>query len=133
MLIEEMALYAQAQGHGTYDPEGSNGDIYLGVIPDTPDEVLSIFLRGGPERDPDNEYVIASVQMIVRSPSKLSGMTRAQAILNSFNGFSGGPFTDGGTYIMDCLATQGEPADIGHDDANRYEWSINYSVEYKRG
>lgn len=94
--------------------------------------MLSVFLRGGPERDPDNEYITASVQMIVRHPSKYAGLEQAKVVMDTFNGFSGSAFMVGGLHIVDCLSDQGEPADIGRDDAGRHEWSLNFTVEYKR-
>lgn len=132
MLIEEMAIYADASGLGVYDPDGDTGTIYLGVLPDTPDDLISIFLRGGADRDPDNEYISALVQIIVRSRNKLQGMEKAQSTLGVFHGFHGNSFIDGGLHIVDCLANQGEPVDIGQDADDRYEWSLNFTIEYKR-
>lgn len=131
MLIEEIAQYAATAGLGSYQPTGKGGNIFLLTLPDTPNAVMSVFLRGGTERDPNNEYTTASVQIIVRDPSKIVGLERAKRVMDTFNGFNQDSFVDGGIHIVDCLASQGEPVDIGHDGKDRYEWSLNFTVEYK--
>lgn len=130
MLAEEMAVYAASKGLGTYDPDGDTGNIYIGILPDTPNDLLSLFPRGGPPRDPLDEYIIATMQFIVRSKSKLNGLIKGQEVIDAFHAFSHGSFTPNGFYVVDCLSQVGEPADIGKDGSDRYEWSINLSVEY---
>lgn len=132
MLAEEMAKFASNQGLGIYDPTGDTGDIYVGILPDTPHDLVSIFPRGGPPMDPLGEYVVASIQFIIRSQNKLSGMGRGQSFINAFHGFNQGAFVVGGLHIIDCLSQTGEPTDIGKDGSDRYEWSINMSVEYRK-
>lgn len=134
MLIhEQVALFLDSQNVGTYDVDGDTGDIYINTLPDTIDNVVSIFLRGGGTRDPkgtDYSYSIASVQVIVRNRSKHAGLEKASQILNLLHGHTG-TLTSGGNSILDITSLQGEPADIGMDEATRHEWSINIDVEYK--
>lgn len=132
MIIEDVAQKIHTDGNGKFDPEGDTGTIYLGMLPSTPRDVVSIFLREGGESDPFNEYVKANVQIIVRSVSKIGGMTRAQNILRSFNGQSKDFISDGNT-IINCMAKQAEPIDIGKDEADNHEWSINLEIDYYIG
>jgi hypothetical protein len=132
MIIEDVAHKIHADGHGIYDPDGDTGTIYLGMLPRTPKDVVSIFLREGGESDPFNEYVKANVQIIVRSVNKIGGMSRAQNILRSFNGQSE-DFKSGGNTVINCMAKQAEPIDIGQDEAKNYEWSINLEIDYYIG
>ena len=130
MLIKEIAQYLHARSIGVFDEVGSSGDIYLGILPDTPDRVISIFQRGGQEADPRNEYRTVLVQVITRSFDKHDGMNLGQSVIDVLSGFHG-ELIPGGTHIIDCIAMQSAPVDIGNDAKGRYEWSVNLTIEYK--
>jgi hypothetical protein len=131
LLIEEIAMAIGNSGIARYDAEGDTGDIYLGVLPSTPTDVVSIFPRGGAPANPPLPYeeVDANIQIIVRSAKRLDGFTRGQAIIDLLNGVNG-EFIPDGLKIIDCAAQQAEPVDIGMDQSGLYEWSINLSIGY---
>jgi hypothetical protein len=131
LLIEELAVRIDNDGIGRYSPDDDTGDVYLGVLPGTPTDIVSLFPRGGAPANPPLPYeeVNASVQIIVRSVSRLGGFARGQSIIDSLNGTSGALIVDGMT-VIDCMAQQAEPVDIGIDDAGLFEWSINLSIDY---
>lgn len=131
LLIEEVAMHINTAGIGVYDPNGDTGDVYLGILPDTPAEIVSIFPRGGGQASPPVPYseTNASVQVIVRSIRRLDGFIKGQAIIDSMNGIDDTLVT-GGMHIIDISTMQGEPADLGMNQAGQYEWSINFSIDY---
>jgi len=129
MLVVEMAKYLAEIGLGKLDETGANGNIFVGVLPESPDECISLYPTGGQYSPTGEPYDDPTVQIIVRggqdprTPAEL-----AQSIYDALHGFRGGSFVDGGAYIVSCRGLQSAPAHIGRDENRRHEYSVNFQL-----
>ncbi len=125
----EIAAYLDAQGHGTWDPDGPDGDIYVEAMPDTVDAGLCIYSSGGSPPDVATSLGRPAVQIIVRGTRSAydTGQT-ARAILAALHGLHDMTFIDGGTRVMLCAARQTEPISLGRDENGRFQSSINFQI-----
>lgn len=129
MIAVEIAQYLHAQGHGTWDPTGPTGDIYIDEIPDTADSGMSIRASGGPGPDANSLVSRPAVQIIVRgSRSAKETGDLAAAVMTSLHGLHDTVFVAGGTRVMLCTARQSEPIPLGRDENQRYEYSMNFQL-----
>lgn len=133
MELKEIAQYLHDIGLVTFDETGVTGDVFIGTMPDDPDECVAIYQNAGTPADPKNQYRQPAIQFIVRSINgdQRNAMTRAQSILDALNGFNSQPFVVGGKHVIDCTAQQSAPAGIGTDQNNRHEFSFNFLIQYK--
>lgn len=131
-LNEEIALYLEAQGLLTYDPDGVTGDTFIDLMPDSPDEAVAILTGVPREGDVKYGYDQPAVQIIVRGGSDpRAAKQRAQDIYDELQGFSSGTFVDGGTWIVSCIAAQSGPVRLGPDENGRHEFSLNFDLEVR--
>lgn len=133
-ITKELALFLARSGLGTFDETGTTGNIFIETIPNKPDEAIAIFSTGGTAADPKNEYVKGSYQILIRTirDDPRAGSTTAQQIIDLLNGFNSDYLTAGGHWIFDCQSIQTIPSNIGRDENNRFEFSQNFYIEYKR-
>lgn len=133
MILQEIAKYLAAQGHGAFDETGVTGNIFINALPPSPDECICLYSNSGLPADVRNEYRTPAIQVYVRSVAGdgRNAITLLQNIINSLNGFNSDTFDTGGLYIIDCYAQQSAPTHIGQDSNNRYEFTANFLIEYK--
>ena len=127
MLNSEIAQYLDALGHGSYDPTGTSGNIFIDALPSEPDEAIMIESTGGTEMDSLLGYDMPTVRMLVRGgldprePKQL-----ALDIYNGLHGFSNGELVNDGIFVVGAFGVQSGPVNIGQDDNNRHRFSINF-------
>lgn len=132
MIDEQLALYLQSKGLGTFDPTGVTGDMFIGLLPETPDGALAIFPTGGFQADSKLGYSMPTLQIVVRGTmDPRPAQQRAQAVYDALHGVRNRSFTDGGTWVVSCLGMQSAPTHIGRDDNGRHEYSLNFRLELK--
>jgi len=130
MLIEEVARYLSQQGIGTFDPEGLGGDIFLGVLPNQPDEAIALYPTGGQGANSKLGYDLPTFQILVRGDQDIrTGYAIAQMIYNTLHGFRSKTFVPGGQWIVSCLGLQSAPVHLGPDANRRHEFSLNFIVD----
>lgn len=128
--LEALAAYLQTSGLGVFDKIGTTGNIYIDVLPESPDEVIALRTSGGtgdefaPLWGLDSSF--PSVQIIVRSDrmNLMSGQAKAEQIYKACRRLSL-PY-DGGR-IFDSVAQY--PALLGTDQNGRAEYTINVQLE----
>lgn len=110
------------------------GAQYVGVglnyLPDSPNDIVAIWHRGGFGRSQKEEtarYSNASVQITIRGESKVKSVEMGEIVIENLHGYNG--FYNG-IQILDCQAEQGEPVSLGQDESGRHEFSINFIVTY---
>ena len=136
LILEELATYLDAQGVGTYNSTTTGGDIYLNLMPVTPDAVIGLYIRGGVQtistREDSCKFDNTRVQVITRGIAEdtYTPYDKAQSIYNLLENFSTHYLTVGGSYILNIKATQGAPAFIGKDDNQRVEYSLNFIITH---
>ncbi len=129
MIAAEIAAYLGANGFGTWDPDGSNGDIYVDHMPDTVDEGLCVYSSGGSAPDVSTSLARPAIQILLRgNRSARETCAKAEAILTELHGLHDTIFTAGGSRVMLCSARQSEPIPLGLDENGRHQYSINFTL-----
>jgi Bacteriophage minor capsid protein len=133
-ITKQIALFLARSGFGNFDEAGTSGNIFIQTIPDQPDVALAIFSHGGPGNDPMDEYIRINFQIIIRTipNDPRAGEVLAQQIVDALNGFNSDYLTAGGNWVFDTSALQSGPNNIGRDQKNRFEYSQNFMIEYKK-
>lgn len=118
-------------GSGTdYGTLGTN--IFVDTKPATPDNLISVFGYAG--RAPRQTHScdgegLPGVQVWVRNTSAATGRSTIENIFNELDGLTN--VTINGTYYLGIFANQ-HPEPMGKDENGRSEFSVNFSVIYRR-
>lgn len=105
-------------------------NIYTGSIPDDPDNVVGLYSTGGYPRDLSGTEVEEPTFMVkVRNTSYTTGETLCNTIKDLLHGVDNQ--TVNGNDIL-LIEQQGDINDIGRDESNRQEWTLNFRVLYRR-
>lgn len=130
-ILDGVARYLAARGHGTYDPTGRTGTVFIESLPSTPDVcvVLTIY-DDGAEADTRLGYDDVPVQVRVRGTTdpRVSRQL-AQAIRSELHGLGETVLPDG-TYLLLARATQAA-AGLGVDDNRRHEHVVNLRLHVR--
>lgn len=120
ILIEEIANYLVNLGMGTM---GSN--IFLGHLPPSPDNAITVLDTGGVE--PDRELPIdnPTFQVIVRNTDYETGYNNLLAIKEALHKKANWQIYENGKYYYYIFALS-NGGHIGRDDNGRDEFSINF-------
>lgn len=131
-MLVEVAEYISDNGIGIFDKTGLGGNIFINMLPSSPDICISIYDSGGRQADSKLGYSLLSFQVIVRGDlNPFSSRSKAQLIYDLLHGFTG-LFVDNGHWIVSCLGIQSGPTHIGTDDNGRHEYSLNFRLDYKK-
>ncbi len=120
ILIEEIANYLVNLGMGTM---GSS--IFLGHLPPSPDNAITVLDTGGVE--PDRELPIdnPTFQVIVRNTDYETGYNNLLAIKEALHKKANWQIYENGKYYYYIFALS-NGGHIGRDDNGRDEFSINF-------
>lgn len=136
-LLEGLAAWAAARGHGVYRPDTAYqpGEvaIVLGDIVPASGELLAIRpYMSGMEPDARLPFDEPFVQWRVRGgPGMTGSRRRALDLADDLHG--AGPLTlPNGVLVLSIIATHSGVVPLGRDDAGRYEHTVNTRVEYHR-
>lgn len=132
-LLEEVAELLAELGLGTYDPDGSGGDIFLAAMPITPDAAVVLTRQAGAESDARLAYDEPVVRIRVRAVPRnaTSGEARAQAIYDAVHGLANRRLP-GDTWLVSSVGTEAGPVYVGRDDDDRDEWAVTLRMELHR-
>ena len=123
-LLEQIARHIEFLGFGTVADAETDGDIYWGRMPDTPDTCIGVFSSDSQYGGSDDG---ARIQIVVRAKSTKAAYELSQAIaeeLVEFDGFLAG---DGAHVFITPINTS---SGLGCDDRNRELYSSNFRVYY---
>ena len=125
MILDDMGTYLQAQGVGTLGV-----DMYLGLMPDQPDNCIALFEYAGspPDLHWNGEY--PGLQVRVRHKSYSQGRAKIGQIVGLLHGLH--ETTLGGTRYL-LLKARGSPEVLKRDASNRIEWFVNCETIKERG
>lgn len=103
-------------------------DMFVGAMPDTPDECISIIDTGGQEPD-KGPYEKATVQIMVRAGvgEYLVGYALAKAVQGALHEYYGQP--DSSSFYYTGIWTTGEPFYLGTDTRGRSLFSLNFRYQ----
>lgn len=142
MFTAALLHYLDTLGLVTYGRTGT--DAFLEDLPDLPVAAVAAFSRpGGAMTDGGHGYDEPGAQFLVRgdhtdpaTPGRArAGYQRAVAIRDALHGLSAvtmGKGTPDETYVVQMLATQSVPINIGDDPDNRPRWSVEVRAEVYR-
>jgi len=132
-LLEEIAGLLEELGLGSYDAQGSGGDIFLAAMPPTPDLAVALTRQAGREADSRLAYDEPVVRVTVRGRPKnaVSAESRAQAIYDAVHGL-GNRGLPGGTWLVLSVGTEAGPTYLGRDANDRDEWVVTLRMELHR-
>ncbi|MFF4989628.1 minor capsid protein [Streptosporangium saharense] len=134
-LLEEFAALLDELGLGTYRADGTpGGNVFLAVLPSTPDVALAVALYGGAESDARNSWDEPRLQVRVRGTATDARVAeqRAQAVYDAMHGLGYRHLTPGGTWLQLALGVNGGPAYLSRDENGRHEYVINFRCDLQR-
>lgn len=125
MMAEDIAFYLEAQGLGD-----TKKDIFVGLMPDQPDNCIALFEYAGnpPDLHWDGEY--PGLQVRVRNKSYAVGRAKIENIVRVLHGLH--ETVLGGTRYL-LVKARGSPEVLKRDENNRIEFFINFEIIKERG
>jgi hypothetical protein len=129
-LLEEVAELLEELGLGRY---AADGDVFLVVMPDSPDAAVVLSRQAGRESDARLGYDEPVVRIRVRgAPANATAPeARGQAIYDAVHGLASRRLP-GGTWLVSSIGTQAGPVYIGRDANGRDEWEVIVRMELAR-
>lgn len=120
MLLDDIGQYLQSKSIGTLGV-----DIFLGMMPDQPDNLVALFEYAGspPDLNWNGEY--PSLQVMVRNTSYPAGRTKIEQVRDVLHGLCE-QVINGTRYLL--IKAKQSPESLGRDDNNRCEFVINFDV-----
>lgn len=114
-----------------YDPTGTTGNVFVALMPSTPDVAVAVMPAGGapqPTLDPSDH---PAVQILVRGPEHdpRPGLQLAGDIYGALQALDLTRLDPGGpdeVLVITCDARQTGPIPMGPDANDRHEWSLNF-------
>lgn len=128
-LLEEMALWLEQLGLGTYQATGTDGTIYLLQAPQSPDVCIAIAPYTGAEVEQGLNYDRPRFQFRCRGRKndQTAGYVLAKQVFDAVAGRGSG-YLPAGTWMLQCIALSG-PALMGFDQNGRDEHVVNVEIE----
>lgn len=133
-LVVQIATYLSDQSIGIFDETGAAGDIFIAILPASPNEAIAIFPSGGSIAQGTRQSRVGSpaVQILVRGDQDpRTAEDRAQLIYDLLEGFHAASFVADGYHIVDCRGAQSAPVHIGQDENSRHRYSLNFQLKTK--
>ncbi len=104
----------------------SVSNIYYGYMPATPDNVVGIFHSGGYARSlTGTEVEEPTFKIIVRDTVYTTGIGICETIKDALNAAN-----NSGNFLL--IQQESDVLDLGLDENNRHEWSLNFRALYRR-
>lgn len=116
----DIAVYLQTAGIGTIAT-----DMFVGHMPDSPNNVITIYESGGYPLDLAGFLRYPTLQVIVRNESYATARTKIDQIISTLHRTTN--TTINGTKYCSIYST-GDAASIGKDDQNRSQLSVNFEM-----
>jgi len=104
-------------------------DLFIGSMPDVPDECICIYDSGGGRPFPDASRVDEFPRVMIEVRGKINQYEESYALCRSITTALHGKHnvTIGGTRYISVFQVS-EPINLGQDDRGRYKWSINFEI-----
>ena len=100
-------------------------NVYIGSMPITPDNSVCIYPSGGYPRDLTGTFVEEpTVQIRVRNTVYTTGETLCNTIKDALHAKSSAKLL--------MIEQQGDTLNLGRDESNRSEWTLNFRCYYRR-
>lgn len=131
MIAVAIARYLDANVTGVTLSTGRTGNLFLGRLPDTPDEAVAVMPQPGRPQLDRSPTDLPNVQVLVRGAKRthVGGYDLARSIYDALNCLDGVLLAAGGddeVFLIGCTAVQSDPIPLGPDALERPEWSLNF-------
>ncbi len=124
MMLNEIGTYLQTQGIGTL-----GADIFLGLMPDQPDNCIALFEYAGSPPDLHWEGEYPGLQVRVRNKSYAAGRAKIKEVVTELHGAH--ELTLNGTRYL-LIKARGSPEVLKRDANNRIELFVNFEIMKER-
>ena len=123
-MLTEISAYLKSQGIGT-----PGTDIFLGLMPDQPDNCIALFEYAGspPDLHWSGEY--PGLQVRVRNKSYAAGRAKIEEVVKELHGAH--ELTLNGTRYL-LIKARGSPEVLKRDNNNRVELFVNFEIIKER-
>lgn len=133
MIAVAIAKHIDANVSGITRSNTAGGNLFLGRMPDKPDEAVAVMPQPGLPQLDRSPTDLPTVQVLVRGAKRtpMSGYERARAIYDALNCLDGVLLDEGGddeVFVIGCTAVQSDPIPLGPDATERPEWSLNFQL-----
>lgn len=123
-MLNEIGTYLQTQGIGTL-----GADIFLGLMPDQPDNCIALFEYAGSPPDLHWEGEYPGLQVRVRNKSYAAGRAKIKEVVTELHGAH--ELTLNGTRYL-LIKARGSPEVLKRDANNRIELFVNFEIMKER-
>ena len=123
-MLSDIGNYLQAQGIGTL---GTN--IFLGLMPDQPDNCVALFEFAGSPPDLHWEGEYPGLQVRVRNTGYAAGRVKIEEVVTELHGAH--ELTLNGTRYL-LIKARGSPEVLKRDANNRVELFVNFEIIMER-
>lgn len=123
-LLEQIARHIEFCGIGAANTDEAQGDIFWGLMPDSPDKCVCVFSTDSGYGGRDDG---ARVQIITRARSAKDAYQLSQAIVDELAEFDGFLAGDGARARIEVMNAS---AGLGSDGKKRELYSSNFRVYY---
>ena len=119
-MLSDIGTYLQTQGVGTV-----GADIFLGLMPDQPDNCIALFEYAGspPDMHWDGEY--PGLQVRVRDKSYAEARIKIEETMKKLHGLHE-QILSSTRYLL--IKARGSPEILKRDSSNRVELFVNFDV-----
>ena len=123
-MLTEIGAYLATQNVGTVGT-----DIFLGLMPDQPDNCITLFEYAGspPDLHWNGEY--PGLQVRVRNKSYAAGRAKIEEVVTELHGAH--ELTLNGTRYL-LIKARGSPEVLKRDNSNRVELFVNFEIIKER-
>jgi hypothetical protein len=120
VMLNEIGTYLQTQGIGTL-----GADIFLGLMPDQPDNCIALFEYAGspPDLHWNGEY--PGLQIRVRNTSYAAARSEIGKVIEKLHGLCEQTLSDT-RYLL--IKARGSPEVLKRDASNRVELFVNFEI-----
>lgn len=131
-LLEAIALRLHEAGIGRFDPEGVDGNIFIGYMPKSPTEAIAIYPSEGLTDDLWNDTLRPAVQIMTRGNGDVRvALKMADNVYNELQGMHNENLGD--VYVVSCVANTYSPVQLGQDNQGRFECAYTFRMEIMKG
>lgn len=123
-MLTDIGTYLKNQGIGT-----PGTDIFLGLLPDQPDNCIALFEYAGspPDLHWNGEY--PGLQVRVRNISYAAGRAKIGEVVDLLHGLHEKELS-GTRYLL--IKARGSPEVLKRDSGNRIEFFVNFEIIKER-
>ena len=123
-MLTEISAYLKGQGIGT-----PGTDIFLGLMPDEPDNCIALFEYAGSPPDLHWAGEYPGLQVRVRNTSYAAGREKIEEVVTELHGAH--ELTLNGTRYL-LIKARGSPEVLKRDNNNRVELFVNFEIIKER-